>query len=69
MASSKALGQKRMVGPAHVTANIDVSRTTIWRWVRDGKFPEPAVNIGNVVRWRIEDIDAFIAGTWTPKGE
>ena len=39
------------------TANrFGVSRATIWRWVRGGKFPAP-VRLGeNVTRWRVADV-------------
>lgn len=42
------------------TGMLPVSPATIWRWVRDGKFPKP-IKMGDCVTvWRSEDIDAFI---------
>jgi len=38
---------------------IGVSTTTLWRWVRDGKFP-PQVRIGSLVRWKRSEVDAWL---------
>lgn len=39
---------------------LPVSPATIWRWVRDGKFPPP-VKLGPCVTgWHAYEIDAFI---------
>lgn len=40
---------------------LPVSPATIWRWVRDGKFPKPFKLGACVTAWRSEDIAAFIA--------
>jgi len=38
---------------------VGVCRSTIYRWVSEGSFPQP-VRIGDrAVRWRIEDIEAW----------
>lgn len=40
---------------------LPVSPATIWRWVRDGKFPQP-FNIGvRTTVWNYDDIQAYIA--------
>ena len=39
-----------------VAENLSVSRQTIYRWVRDGKFPVPVKIGGNTVAFREEDI-------------
>ena len=36
-----------------------VSRYTIWRWVRIGKFPKPKKLSSGSTRWHISDIEAF----------
>lgn len=43
---------------------IGVSTTTLWRWVRDGKFP-PQVRIGSLVRWRRSEVGAW----WQARAE
>ena len=39
---------------------IPVSRTTLWRWVRDGKFPAP-ISLGpNTRAWSEESIRIWL---------
>ena len=33
-----------------------VSRTTLWRWTKDGRFPEPRYFFGQK-RWSIEELE------------
>lgn len=40
---------------------LPVSPATIWRWVRDGKFPKPFKLGASVTGWHADEIDAFIA--------
>ena len=40
---------------------LPVSPATIWRWVRDGKFPKPIKLGASVTGWPVEDIHAFVA--------
>ncbi|MYN47442.1 AlpA family phage regulatory protein [Pseudoduganella sp. FT93W] len=40
---------------------LPVSPATIWRWVRDGKFPQPLKLSAGVTAWRANDIEQFIA--------
>ena len=40
---------------------LPVSPATIWRWVREGKFPAPYKLGESVTVWDKADIDAFIA--------
>ena len=39
---------------------VQVSEKTLRRWRSEGRLP-PAVEIGGVVRWRREDVDAWLA--------
>ncbi|OIJ42637.1 helix-turn-helix transcriptional regulator [Massilia timonae] len=40
---------------------LPVSPATIWRWVRDGKFPKPLKLGPCVTGWHTHEVDAFIA--------
>lgn len=40
---------------------LPVSPATIWRWVRDGKFPQPFKLGSSVTGWYAADIEAFVA--------
>ena len=42
-----------------VAALLHASRSTIWRWVKDGTLPRP-VRIGRTTRWDSDEIDAVL---------
>jgi prophage regulatory protein len=42
-----------------VAARFGVSRSTIWRWQREGDFPK-AVRLGpGLTRWRLSDLEVW----------
>ena len=40
---------------------VPVSRTTIWSWVKAGKFPRPLKIGPRTTAWRAEEIDAWMS--------
>ena len=42
---------------------LPVSPATIWRWVRDGSFPQPFKLSAGVTAWHLSDIEQFIAAS------
>lgn len=40
---------------------LPVSQATIWRWVREGKFPKPFKLAPGTTCWNSDHVDAFIA--------
>lgn len=44
-----------------VPAVIPASRTTLWRWVQEKKFPKPTKLSSGVTAWRVGDVRAFLA--------
>ena len=40
---------------------LPVSPATVWRWVREGKFPKPFKLGDRVTVWDAEAVEAFIA--------
>lgn len=58
----------RLIRVKEVCERLSVTRTTVWRWVRDGHLP-PKRQIGpNVVGFLEHEIDEFIARTAAAKG-
>lgn len=45
----------------HLSERYDVSRATIWRWVREGKFPSPVRITKGCTRWKLSDVEAWEA--------
>jgi prophage regulatory protein len=39
----------------------NISRATIWRWVKAGVFPQPIKITNRVTVWKSSDIQAYIA--------
>lgn len=48
---------------------LPVSPATIWRWVREGKFPKPYKLSDSVTVWDLATIEAFIAQRAEGAGE
>lgn len=42
-----------------VLENIPVSKSTIFQWVKDGKFPQPVKLSARCTAWRDEDVRKF----------
>lgn len=40
---------------------LPVSPATIWRWVREGKFPKPFKLGSAVTVWNLDEVTAFVA--------
>lgn len=53
---------KRLLSARDIAAKIGVNERTIRRWRRQGKMPAGVEFAGAIVRWRHEEIDAWIAG-------
>lgn len=45
----------------HKAGLLPVSPATIWRWVREGKFPKPYKLGSAVTVWNADAVESFIA--------
>jgi prophage regulatory protein len=43
-----------------VCHDLGLSRTTLWRMVRDGRFPAPVKITGYAIAWRADEVAAWI---------
>lgn len=43
----------------HLTAKLQIGRSTLWRWVDEGRFPQP-VRFGRVTVWRDADVKTWL---------
>ncbi|RME06876.1 MAG: AlpA family phage regulatory protein [Bacteroidetes bacterium] len=46
----------RMLRPAQLAELLGVSRSTIWRWVSEGRLPKPLKLSRRVTVWRQDDV-------------
>lgn len=53
--------------PAVCRALGGIGKTTLWRWIREGRFPK-AIRLGaNCVAWREDEVNQWIASR--PRGD
>jgi len=45
---------------SHLKAKLSVSGSTIWAWVRAGKFPKPIKLSENTTAWNAEDVEMWV---------
>jgi prophage regulatory protein len=60
------LRHDRLLSWPEVKARVGLSRTSVWRLEREGKFPKRVRILPGRVAWRESEIVAWISGTWTP---
>lgn len=46
--------------PAQVAERIGIHRVTLYKWVREGRFPPPAKLGPNTVAWRASTVEAWL---------
>lgn len=52
---------RELASTATKQGKLPVSRATVWRWVREGKFPKPYKLGKSVTVWNVDEVDAFLA--------
>jgi prophage regulatory protein len=52
---------ERILRLKQVVEITNISKSTIWRWVKEGTFPQPTKITNRVTVWKSSDIDAYIA--------
>lgn len=60
--NSHGTKEDRLILQDEVQRLVPVSKPTLWRWERDGKFPQRIKLSRNLVAWRRSEILEWIAG-------
>ena len=47
--------------PVLVEAGIVNNRVTLGRWIKSGRFPKPTRLGPNIVAWRLDEIEKYLA--------
>jgi prophage regulatory protein len=53
-------GQRRIIRARDLPATLGLSRSTIWRMVKDGRFPPPIKLSDNATGFRATDVDKWL---------
>jgi prophage regulatory protein len=60
---ARALPETGLLRVKEVLSYVPISRSTLWLWVRSGRFPQPIKLSERVTCWRASDIRQLIEGT------
>lgn len=60
---SHALHPARLIRLAEVMRRVGLGRSTIYRWMGEGRFPKPVKLGAHMVAWPEDTIDVWIAST------
>ena len=63
--NTKAFHSPRLMTPREVEEYLQMSTTTIWRLVRDGRLR--CLRVGSQKRFRIADVEAYLATCEIPQ--
>lgn len=50
----------RLLRIAEVCRWLNVSKTTIYKWVKEGRFPEPIILADHASRWREDEVGEWL---------
>lgn len=64
MAELARMTEERLLTAKEVQKRTGLSRTTIYRYVRNGTFPEPRKLSAGAIRWNSSVIESYILGTY-----
>lgn len=56
--------QERLMRLPEVKNKVALGRSTIWLWMKQGRFPQGIKLSENVRAWRESEINQFITGEW-----
>jgi len=59
--SKRVIRISEIASTKNKSGKLPVSQATIWRWVKEGRFPKPFKLGERITVWNIEDIELFIA--------
>ena len=55
------LGATRLIRLREVQYRVGLGRSTIYRWMTEGRFPKPVRLGGHAVAWKQDEIDCWIS--------
>lgn len=64
MDSANQSNPSRLLRLSEVRARIPICKSTLWNWVKQGRFPSPLKIGPNTTVWNENEVDCFIRGNW-----
>ncbi len=60
MTARRVLPERDLLTTRDMAFRLNVSARTVWRWVAQGRLPEPIRYSSRMVRWRARDLEAYV---------
>jgi len=54
------MSEKKLLRLPQVMELTAAARSTIWKWVKDGEFPQPIKLSPRVTAWKLSEVEAWI---------
>lgn len=51
--------QKNFLRDTEIARRYSISRPTVWRWIKEGKFPKPIRLGSGSSRWKLDDLESW----------
>jgi prophage regulatory protein len=65
--ASPASNQPGFIRLRELVKRVPVAKSTVWKWVEDGKFPRPVKLSQRVTAWPVASIEQWEAERQAPK--
>lgn len=59
------MDHNRLLRLPEVQERVSLGRSTIWLWIKEGRFPNGKKLSSRVTVWLESDIEAFVRGVWS----
>ena len=58
------MNQERLLRISEVQQRVSLGKSTIWLWIKQGRFPKGIKLSPSVTVWHESEINSFIFGDW-----
>lgn len=58
------MDHNRLIRLPEVQRRVSIGRSTIWLWIKEGRFPKGIKLSSNITVWHESEIDSFVEGNW-----
>ncbi|MDD5386440.1 MAG: AlpA family phage regulatory protein [Sulfuricurvum sp.] len=58
------MDQERLLRITEVQQRVGIARSTIWLWIKQGRFPKGMKLSPSVTVWHEKEINLYVAGKW-----